>query len=185
MLFRPSLFINHPICITPSSMILVTIRSLWSAAQLREGQGEASGCQQSQGLPLQGEWDHSVRLKKLSASTLLTPAPRRALTLASSRTRRCTTFCPCTSLAALASNWGSRGPWWDTTGRISLLNLREVQSVSEDPAPLTLQPQEELKDLESYIQGWGEEDVVEETEVETIDKVKQVLIIISMGHYIT
>ena len=65
------------------------------------------------------------------------------------------------------------------------MNLREVQSVSEDPAPLTLQPQEELKDLESYIQGWWEEDVVEETEVETIDKVKQVLLIISMVHYIT
>ena len=57
--------------------------------------------------------------------------------------------------------------------------------MSEDPAPLTLQPQEELKDLESYIQGWWEEDVVEETEVETIDKVKQVLLIISMVHYIT
>ena len=56
--------------------------------------------------------------------------------------------------------------------------------MSEDPAPLTLQPQEELKDLESYIQGWWEEDVVEETEVETIDKVKQVLLIISMVHYI-
>ena len=32
-------------------------------------------------------------------------------------------------------------------------DFQEVQSVSEDPAPLTLQPQEELEDLERYIQG--------------------------------
>ena len=51
-------------------------------------------------------------------------------------------------------------------------DFREVQSVSEDPAPLTLQPQKELEDLERYIQGQGDEAVVEETEVESIDTVK-------------
>ena len=57
-------------------------------------------------------------------------------------------------------------------------DLRERQSDSEDPAPLTLQPEEELEDLDTYIQGEAEVTRVEETEVETFETVKQVLRII-------
>ena len=188
MLFRHSLLINHPICMTPISMKLLTsylprIRSSRSAgfassAQKRPRRGfwlstkprlNSSGRVKSrkQVYPVIHLWQISATTcqRQGSASTLPTPVPRRALTLAESEGAQPSVHTP------------ARQPWPATEAQEvhdetkleeSLFWLPRGAVCVRGPCP---------PDPPATGGAWGLREVhsggvVEETEVETIDTIQ-------------
>ena len=138
-----------------------------SIIELRKGQGEASGCQQSQGLTLQGEWNQENRfiLSYISDKYQLLHVRDRAQPLHCQhqspgehslwQNQKVHNLLSMHQLGSPGQQLRLKRSMMRQNWKNLSFDFQEVQSVSEDPAPLTLQPQEELEDLERYILGCG------------------------------